>query len=236
METVTLFCLPYAGGSSLIFNKWEQFLDPRVKLRPVELAGRGKRIFDPYYKNIDEAVEDVLNSIRKELGESNYALFGHSMGSSICYKLAQKIQNENLFLPLHLFFSGRRAPHLKRTDEKMYHLMSDDIFKKEIRELGGTPPEFFDHPELMALFLPLLKNDFRIAELDQPVSIRPLDCDISVFLGKDDDLSDEECSSWRHHTRRCCTLQYFNGGHFFLHQEAEQLVSIINQQLCMSKN
>src|SRR6185295_19672066 len=95
-----------------------------------------------------DAVEDVFRLIKSEISHSPYAIFGHSMGSLIAYELVQKIKARKLSGPIHAFFSGSCAPHL-RDEKKTYHLMNESDFRSEVIELGGTPPEFFEHPELI---------------------------------------------------------------------------------------
>lgn len=229
MQRIKLFCFPYAGGSSIIFHKWKAYLDTHVELIPVELAGRGRRLSEPLYNDVSEAVDDVLKLIKDKIDDAPYFLFGHSLGARISYEVAQRISVSNLSPPKHIFFSGRGAPHVKREDDKQYHLMDAAEFKKEVLELGGTPPEFFEHPELMELFLPMLKNDFKMAETGIVHEvIRPLQNDITVFLGKDDDLTAAQCDGWKNHTSGVCNIHHFEGGHFFLHQETSALVNIIN--------
>jgi medium-chain acyl-[acyl-carrier-protein] hydrolase len=232
MKKIKLFCFPYAGGSSVIFNKWKQYLDNNIELIPIELAGRGKRIHEALYKDVSDAIEDVYRLVSNEINCSRYALFGHSMGGMISYQLSQKLKENNYPSPEHIFFSGRNAPHIKRLDEKKYHLLGDEEFKKGIIDLGGTPPELFEHPELMELFLPLLKNDFKLAETDiHNGEIHPFDCNITVLLGKDEDLTTDQCDGWKKHTKKLCTIHYFEGGHFFLHDETKQIVRLINNAL-----
>lgn len=224
-----LFCLPYAGGAAIIYNSWKQFLDSEIALKPVELAGRGRRINESFYKNRSEAVEDVFKLIKNDISEAPYLLFGHSMGTLITYELVQKIREHQLPGPLHVFFSGSSAPHLK-DDNKKYHLMSEADFKEEVLQLGGTPREFFENPELLDVFLPVLKNDFRLSETDLHTGeINPLDESITVFLGREDELTQQQCEEWRRHTKERCALHYFDGGHFFLHEETEKIVKIINE-------
>ncbi len=233
MKRVKLFCVPYAGGSAVTFNKWKYYLHPAVELRPIELAGRGIRIHERPYKNVGEAIDDVFNIIASEIRESEFALYGHSLGSKIAYGVAQKLKDNNAsYLPDHLFFSGGGAPHVIRADRKKFHLMKDEEFKREVMGLGGTPPEVFEHPELLELFLPLLRNDFKLAE-EEPRStdVDPFETNITVLLGKEDDLTLEQCEGWRVHTKRQCTIHYFDGGHFFLHNESEHIARLINDTL-----
>jgi len=109
-EKTKLFCIPYAGGSANLYNKWAQTLSKDIELVPLELAGRGTRISEGFYKNLEVAVDDIFNQIVDHIYDSNYAFFGHSLGAFLVYELTQKIMSLNLPLPKHIFFSGRRSP------------------------------------------------------------------------------------------------------------------------------
>ena len=225
---IKLFCLPYAGGSSVIYHPWKAHIGDQIELIPVELAGRGRRINENPYRNIDEAVEDVYQFIKDQIQFSPYMIFGHSMGAMIAYELTQKIRREGAKAPLHVFFSGKGALHVERPDKVKLHLLDDSAFKKEVIDLGGTPPEFFEYPELMELFLPLLKNDFRVAETYKFKSpIQPFDQDITVLLGKEDDLNEAQCQEWVEHSTAICLTHYFEGGHFFINDEQDAILQII---------
>jgi medium-chain acyl-[acyl-carrier-protein] hydrolase len=232
MKKITLFCFPYAGGSAAAYNKWRQYLDKHIELFPVELAGRGKRIYDPLYQSIEEAVEDVYQRISPELSKGPYAIFGHSMGGIIAYEIAYRIRDNHLPAPLHLFFSGRGAPNVPDEEEEIWYNLPDDEFKEKIIELGGTPKEFFDHPELLEVLLPMLRSDFKIAETYQhDGEVKPLDHDITVFIGKEENVNADQMHGWREHSQQMCTLHYFAGEHFFIHEHTEKLVKIINKTL-----
>jgi medium-chain acyl-[acyl-carrier-protein] hydrolase len=229
MKRLKLFCFPYAGGTTSVFNSWRKYLDPGIELRLVELAGRGRRIDEPFYKDLPEMVEDIFPFIKEEITHSPYAFFGHSMGALIAYELVHKIKQNHLPYPVHVFFSGRGAPHVKRDREKIYHLMAKEEFMIEVEKLGGTPRDFFENPDFQELFMPLLKNDFRIVEtITQKDEICPIDVDITVFLGKNEDISPEQSDGWKRQTNKQCAVYYFEGGHFFLHEETAQLVKLIN--------
>ncbi|MEQ9404349.1 MAG: thioesterase domain-containing protein [Cyclobacteriaceae bacterium] len=230
MSRIKLFSFPYAGGSSIVFRNWQPYLDSSVEIIPIELAGRGKRIKDPLYQDLEELIDDVYDHIKIQTDE-RYALFGHSLGGLIVYELAHKLCKEG-FLPEHIFFSGRGAPNVKDKKNRDYHLLSDKDFKKEVFELGGTAPEFFQHPELMEMFIPLLRNDFKLASVNfEDRAIDPFECDISAFIGKDEDITPEQVYSWKDHSLGVCSIHSFNGGHFFLHDEFANICRIINRTL-----
>jgi surfactin synthase thioesterase subunit len=233
MSEVKLFCFPFAGGSATVFNQWRQFLQRDIELLPMELAGRGRRIREPHYDSIAEAADDVYSKVVQDLDVVPYALFGHSMGSAIALELAYKIIAQGHKMPIHIFFSGRNAPHMPKDDEKMFHLMSEEQFRTEVVELGGTPKEFFEHPELMEIFLPLLRSDFKINETyaQDKNSIKPLDCNITVMYGKDDDMITSDMAEWEKYAGRQFKLHALNGGHFYLFDSAEKVVNLIYNTL-----
>lgn len=234
MSKLKLFCFPYAGGSAIIYHSWKKFLDPSIELVPIELAGRGTRAKDSFYNTVDDAVEDIFNKIKADITNQPYAIFGHSMGALLSYELVRKIKLMKLPEPKHVFFSGRKAPHEKDEKEKKYHLMDNEEFKEEVIKLGGTPPEFFEHEELMDFILPMLKNDFKLADVSFcDREIEPFEFNISIFLGKDDEMT-EQADGWKQHTNGLCAIYYFNGDHFFLHNETKQITELINNILSMS--
>lgn len=226
-----LFCLPFAGGSAnSIYSGWSEHLSPTIELIPIELAGRGLRINENLYVHPEEAITDVVDKIRDEISgnDTDYAIFGHSMGSILAYKVIERINELGLRPPVHAFFSGRRAPQCRLRRPKPYSKMNDQEVEREIKLLGGTPPEFFEYPELKKFFMPIFKCDFRIADvLVEESELMAFDHDISVFIGKEEPVNTDEATAWKQVTNKTCMLEYFEGEHFFL-LDPVQKVAVIN--------
>jgi medium-chain acyl-[acyl-carrier-protein] hydrolase len=151
------------------------------------------------------------------------------MGALLGYELARKIAASSHPKPDQLFLSGMNPPHIK-DEAKMYHLLPDDEFKKKILNIGGTPPEVFEHQELLEIFIPLLRADFRILEtykfiIDNSV----LDCPITLFYGAgDEEVASQTMNEWQRYTRSSCQLHQYEGGHFFINVQMEAIVEMIN--------
>ena len=224
---MTLFCLPYAGGSSAIFYDWKKLMPSSIKLEPIELKGRGKRFNEGHYNNLDEAVNDIFLHVKSKIIFSEYAIFGHSMGSLLAYELYYKILREGLNKPCHIFFSGHAAPSAAKV-KKNLHLLSDDEFIKEVMALGGMPEELKDNEEIIQLILPNLRNDFRITEsYIYTEKESKIDCDITIFNGKDDDMTLDDILSWKVHSKGKTAIHNFKGNHFFINENAKNIVDII---------
>ena len=231
-KKVILFAFPYAGGSAAAFGKWRTYMDDYIDFIPVELAGRGRRMAEGAYSNLGAAVDDLFNIVVDQTRDEEFAFFGHSMGSLLAHELAMKMRSLGLRMPKHIFFSGRGAIQVNRSDEKIYHLMSDNVFIKEILQLGGTPPEFFEYSELMDIFLPLIKSDFTIIETRPALdNFKPLNIDITVFNGSEDNITEEQHEGWKDYTNGNCYMYMYEGDHFFLNRKMMDMIEVINTRL-----
>lgn len=226
-----LFCLPYAGGSEVIYYKWRKYLDPLIRLEPIELKGRGKRFNEDFYENLEEAVEDIFENIKNKIVHEEYAIYGHSMGSLLAYELYYKISKENIKMPKHMFFSGYKAPSIPRK-EKQVHLLPDHEFIEEVINLGGTPQEVADNKELLQLFAPILRSDFKMLEKYlYKEKKEKIQCDISILNGKEDDITLEELLAWEKLGDKGFKVYNFQGNHFFINNNVENITKIINTTL-----
>ncbi|NSB13071.1 thioesterase II family protein [Clostridium beijerinckii] len=227
-----LFCLSYAGGSSSIYKKWEKYLDPFIKLYPIELKGRGTRFSEICCDNLDSNVSDIINSIRFILSDNiEYAILGHSMGSLLAYEVYYKIASLGLPLPKHIFFSGYKPPHIPRNEERVYTL-PDKGFLQKISEYGGTPPEILNNKELLEIFLPVLRNDFKSIDTYKYIERdSKINCDISVLSGDDDDITADELVQWKYHTSKSCNIYIVEGNHFFINSNFIKVIPIVNKTL-----
>ncbi|WP_312654282.1 thioesterase II family protein [Aminipila sp.] len=231
MRKIRLFCLPYAGGNANIYFNWRKSLEKYIELCPLELAGRGRRYEEPFYETLDDAIEDIYNIMKDQIKNIEFAFYGHSMGSIIAYELVLRFQERLGIIPKHVFFSGHRAPNVASKDKKTYFL-PDEEFKNEVLKLGGTPKEILENAELVEFFLPLLRADFKIIEnYCYQDKKNKLNCDITVLNGKKDDLTLNDIVEWRNHTNGQCKIIMLDGGHFFINDNTENIVNIINNTL-----
>jgi surfactin synthase thioesterase subunit len=98
------------------------------------------------------------------------------------------------------------------------HKMTDDEFLAALaNRYGGLPREILDTPELLELYLPILRADLTLLETHRYRARGPLDCPISAFSGKDDaNVSREGLAAWGDHTSAAFEVRWFDGGHFYL--------------------
>jgi medium-chain acyl-[acyl-carrier-protein] hydrolase len=227
---VRLFCVPYAGGSPLVFADWPADLPPDVEVGLIQLPGRGMRLSEPPFTRIEPLIESLVPALHPYL-DKPFAFFGHSMGGLICFELARALDLKFGLEPEVLFVSGRQAPPLRDRTTVTYDL-PEPQFIKELRHLGGTPPEILDHPELMKLLVPLLRADFEFCQTYVYQLAPPLACPLSVFGGLDDgEVNQEELAGWRRFTTGPFSLRMLPGNHFFIRTARCQLLRLISDDL-----
>lgn len=230
MRKVKLYCIPYAGGSASIYSKWRRTLAAEIDLIPLELAGRGTKCNEPFYENLDEAVNDLYQLVIKEMDKNDkYILFGHSMGSLIAFELYYKLMKGGYREPMHMFVSGGKAPHLER--RLIFHNKPLEEFKKHILEYDQSSEMIFQDEELLDFFVPVLRSDFKMVETHQYIDkTHKVGCDITALTGAWDlSLTLEEVNEWKKHGDKDFQLRQFEGGHFFINEHTEQIVTMIHE-------
>ena len=226
-----LFCFPYAGGGASVFFPWTRIAPPDLEICAAQLPGRESRIAAPLLKSFDELTAELLRSIEPLL-DRPFAFYGHSMGTLVAFELARALRRAGRPQPLHLFVSGRNAPHLHDPDPPMHELPDDEFIAEMIRRYDGIPAEVLEAPELMQLLLPSLRADMQVIETHEYRDEPPLDMPITALAGTDDPcITSEGFQAWREYTRSRFTTHLFPGGHFFLHAAAAEVLRIIERAL-----
>ncbi len=225
-----LFCFPYSGSGATIFRSWSDGLPAFVEVFPVQPPGRETRLREPPFTRITPLVQAAADGLLPYL-DKPFAFFGHSVGALIAFELARYLRRQCDLLPVHLFFSGRGAPHVPDPDPPA-HNRTDAEFIEEVRRYNGTPDEVFENPELLALFIPILRADFAINETYTYVEQRPFSCPITAFGGAQDyKRHGIDLEEWSVHTTARFSAHMFSGDHFFLHSERRQLLGMISADL-----
>jgi surfactin synthase thioesterase subunit len=227
--TLTLFTLPCAGASSVMYLRWRNRLPSWVQLVPVELPGRGRRLHEAAESNLDTLAARLCDELGTHL-PARYALFGHSMGGLLAYRIAQRLYAERRPLPVALLVSACAAP--SRQDWKRYaDKTTHASLVGELRKQNGTPEEVFESPELLAMTLDLLGSDYRACASFRYQRLLPLPLPIHVFGGREDEIHSDKLDAWREESAVGASVDWLDGGHFFLRRNEDAFLSILVKRL-----
>lgn len=225
---VRLFCFPYAGGGVSVYRQWDCLPDT-VDIWGVQLPGREERTLERPFARMTEVIDTICARLPDEL-DGPYAFFGHSMGAIVSWEVARELVRRGLPAPVWLFVSGCRPPHMP--DETCFWLLSDDELIDEIRKMDGTPRAVLENRDLMQLLLPTIRADFAVLENRQFQAPEPVDVPITVFGGAEDArVRPEHLAGWRELTRAECETHVFAGGHLFLREERDAILSIMEARI-----
>jgi surfactin synthase thioesterase subunit len=226
-----LFCVPYAGGGGSTYAAWPAGLPDDVEVCAIQLPGREGRYREPLFTDVRALTGPLCEGIAPLL-DRPFALFGHSLGAAIAYEAALALVRGGGPAPAALFVSGHRAPHLPPHCRPIHHLPEGE-FIDELRHLNGTPAEVFAGAELLALVLPQLRADFRMAETWEPSSTGgELACPV-VALGSTEDerVSRATLEPWRAVTSGAFDVAMFAGDHFYVKTHRARLLEVLTAQL-----
>lgn len=223
---IQLFCFPYAGGSASAFMHWQAHLPREVELIGVQLPGRGSRMPEPPFVDIDRLLDELVPAIRTA-ARSPFAMFGHSLGGTLAFEVALRLRREAATEPSCLFLSACGAPHL-RTKRPALHLLDDDALIEALRDYNGTPPDALAHRELMELLLPAIRADFALLASHRPREEAPLALPITALAGiHDPHVSTAQAEGWRECTSEAFSVRHFEGDHFFLQARTQEVVQCV---------
>lgn len=225
-EKLQLFCFPYAGGGASIFTSWKSRLAPDITLLPVQLPGRESRLIEAPMDSIQEIVQSLVPAMVPYVHKP-FAFFGHSMGALIAFETARQLYSQTGILPVHIIVSAKSAPHLPYS-KKQLHDLADQSFTEELRLMQGTPEEVLQNAELMQIIMPRLRADFKACETYICEPGNPLSCPMTVFGGmKDFEVTTDSLHAWQQHTTLPIDVRMFEGNHFFIHEQEQEVISAV---------
>jgi surfactin synthase thioesterase subunit len=224
--TARLVCFPHAGGSAPFFLPVAAVLSPGVDVVAIQYPGRQDRRAEQPISDMT-VLADQIHGILRRQPELPVTLFGHSMGALIGFEVARRLEADGAG-PVRLFASGRRAPSTYR-DEQV-HLRDDAGILAEVRKMNGTASAVLGDDELMRAALPALRADYQATETYSCAPDTTVNCPITVLTGDSDPkTSMDEASAWAAHTSGPFDLQVFSGGHFFLTEQTDGVIKLLDR-------
>jgi surfactin synthase thioesterase subunit len=228
---VSLLCLPCAGASATMYLRWRRLLPRWVELIPVELPGRGGRLGEALVEDFDVLIARLCAE-QADAMCGNFAIFGHSMGALLAYGMAQRLRAQGRPLPSALVVSGSPAPTMRDPD-RFVGKDNESALIADLRKQGGTPAEVFASAELMRITLDAMKADYLVCQSFRPTGGAPLNLPVHAFGGRHDDIDPQRISAWSAEAAGVFTLDWFEGGHFFIRQQESAVLDVLVQRLGM---
>ncbi|MFC5220491.1 thioesterase II family protein [Streptomyces coerulescens] len=224
-----LVCFPHAGGGASSYQDWVPSLSARAEVLVVQYPGREDRFGEPPAATMEALADDIAAALPLS-AERPLVLFGHSMGSTVAFEVARRIEHSCPGGLARLCVSARPAPHA--APRSRVHLLPDDELVADLRALAGTSDTLLDNVDFRALFLPGIRNDYRLIETYRPDPGASITAPVSAFCGADDPhVRPEEMRRWSEVTAGSFTLRTYSGGHFYLNDHHSEVVEAVAHHL-----
>ncbi|XUZ96418.1 amino acid adenylation domain-containing protein [Streptomyces araujoniae] len=242
-RVLSYVCVPYGGGSAVVYQPVADELPPGYDLWSVAIPGHDMGVTEEHLP-FDELAEKIATEVRERV-EGPIALYGHcAVGSALTVAVGRLLEAagrevEALYIGAQFPFArprGRILGLLSRVSA-LDPLLSDRVYFNWLRSMGAEVGDL-DETQ-MKFMIGNMRADSRAAEeyftevlaevedggalLRAPV--------ISVIGDRDPatDFFEERYREWQLLAERSALAVLDEGGHFFLKYRARELVEIITR-------
>ena len=225
-----LFCLPHAGGGTAIYHRWKAHLPESIDLVAVNLPGREKRLREPPLEDLRELACQIVaeGSLFDDLP---FAIFGHSMGAVVGYRVAVRLAEQQRRQPTTLFASACLSPDTRTVASPLHTRNDDEMLEGLLARYSNsyeTDPSASGELEMMRFMANTIRADLKAMETYQHDDPSPLDCEIVAMGGTDDpQVKLGQLQRWQHLTTGKFTTRIFPGHHFYLRKQESAVVKTV---------
>ncbi|KHO19153.1 thioesterase II family protein [Mycolicibacterium setense] len=225
-STATLV-FPHAGGAALAYRGFGMALaaagsDAYVMQYPQ----RGDRLSHPAAPTVGALAEDLFDAA--DWGAvGSIRLFGHCMGAVVAFEFA-RIAERNGVAVEALWVSASEAPSAVAAAPALP--MAESEILAEMVDLGGTDEALLADEDFVELLLMAVRADY--------AAFNRYSCDADVTIGadiyalggdRDHRISEDMLRRWESHTTGAYTCSMFDGGHFYLNEQLEDVAELVNE-------
>ncbi|MFC5212326.1 thioesterase II family protein [Streptomyces coerulescens] len=225
---VRLVCFPHAGGAAGTFHSWSALTPPEIEVLSVQYPGRQDRLSEPCPATMDELADAITAALLEDLtGDLPLALFGHSMGSSVAYEVARRLEGTPGRTLTRLIVSARTRPRLAQELAPQPAPTDTDLLN-HVRRLDPESAALYEHPALRSVIMPALRGDFGLLAKYRPTGLHRLGVPVTACGGdRDPACRVEDLSAWSDVTTEGLDVRVFEGNHFYLNARQEELTEFV---------
>ncbi|WP_066898253.1 thioesterase II family protein [Mycolicibacterium houstonense] len=224
--TATLV-FPHAGGAALAYRGFGMALaaagsDAYVMQYPQ----RGDRLSHPAAPTVGDLAKDLFDAADwAHLGPLR--LFGHCMGAVVAFEFARIAERHGVEIDA-LWVSASEAPSAVAAAPALP--MAESEILAEMVDLGGTDPALLADEDFVELLLMAVRADYAAFNRYSCEADVTIAADIYALGGeRDHRISEDMLRRWESHTSGAYTCSMFDGGHFYLNDQLEDVAELVNE-------
>jgi medium-chain acyl-[acyl-carrier-protein] hydrolase len=228
-----VLCVPYAGGSTQVYQSLARSMPEKIEVGAVQLPGRWNRWREPLLTRVSDASRSLAREIAR-LSRMPYALFGYSVGGLIAFETARILARDaKQQQPRALIVAAIGAPTERPNLPHLHTLPDAEFIRRHIdRYPGGISPAVLGEPDLLAMLLPVLKADMEMFETYQYLPGEALPCPIYTIAGEQDlRCPSSSMAGWKKETNASLFSETVAGNHFFINSAVDRVRATILRAL-----
>lgn len=227
-----LVCFHHAGGAASAFRGWMAPLaEHGIEVWPVQLPGREARFNEPLVTDLPAVTATLTDVLHDNLDGRPYALYGHSAGAMLAYRVALAVSEAGRPGPQHLILGACRPPTRLDPDFPLYRL-TPDRFLDRLLGYGRIPAEIMRYAEMVAMMTRTARADLELVEAFPWTPDMRVDCPVTAIGGiADAAVPSDTLPAWRETTTSAFDTVLLPGGHFPTPSGEQQLLEVLRRAL-----
>ncbi|MGW4100170.1 thioesterase II family protein [Mycobacterium sp. NPDC004974] len=225
-STATLI-FPHAGGAAVAYRGFGMALaaagsDAYVMQYPQ----RGDRLSHPAAPTVGDLAKDLFDAA-DWAGIGSIRLFGHCMGAVVAFEFARIAERNGVAIDA-LWVSASEAPSAVAAAPALP--MAESEILAEMVDLGGTDEALLADEDFVELLLMAVRADYAALNRYSCEADVTIASDIYALGGdRDHRISEDMLRRWESHTGGAFTCSMFDGGHFYLNTQLEDVAELVNE-------
>ncbi|NKZ13536.1 thioesterase [Mycolicibacterium septicum DSM 44393] len=226
-STTATLVFPHAGGAALAYRGFGMALaaagsDAYVMQYPQ----RGDRLSHPAAHTVGDLAKDLFDAA-DWAGIGSIRLFGHCMGAVVAFEFARIAERNGVAIDA-LWVSASEAPSAVAAAPALP--MAESEILAEMVDLGGTDEALLADEDFVELLLMAVRADYAAFNRYSCEADVTIASDIYALGGdRDHRISEDMLRRWESHTTGAFTCSIFDGGHFYLNTQLEDVAELVNE-------
>ncbi|QRY44960.1 thioesterase [Mycolicibacterium boenickei] len=226
-STTATLVFPHAGGAALAYRGFGMALaaagsDAYVMQYPQ----RGDRLSHPAAPTVGDLAKDLFDAA-DWAGIGSIRLFGHCMGAVVAFEFARIAERNGVAIDA-LWVSASEAPSAVAAAPALP--MAESEILAEMVDLGGTDEALLADEDFVELLLMAVRADYAASNRYSCEADVTIAADIYALGGdRDHRISEDMLRRWESHTAGAFTCSMFDGGHFYLNAQLEDVAELVNE-------
>ncbi|HEY0738586.1 MAG TPA: amino acid adenylation domain-containing protein [Herpetosiphonaceae bacterium] len=236
--TISVVCVPYGGGSAIVYQPLADALPPEYELYAVALPGHDLNREHESLQTIAELAPAIVAAIRAKV-HGPLILYGHCAGVALTIEIAKLLEAEQITISAIVLGGALPGARRSRTQSFLAKILpgrpipSDEQVLAYLQQLGGF--QEINDPAWLTFVTRTLGHDRHVAtqyfeQLLQADAAPRLRAPIVCVMGDQDPLTaqyEQRFTEWAIFTESLSLAVISGGNHYFIKHQADELGRII---------